>query len=184
MAESIGRVQQGYRRILLNSLSPTRPYYEKGADLSREDFVAGKLEALSRWQYEKDGRQPHFDVKFYKLPLSYALDFYTYQRVVEVKCRENPHDQYRTFFIALRKWRDGLVLAKALGTQGRFVIAVGYTDGIYTLTVDPIAPPLVYVQWGGRSDRNDQGDAEPMVHIENRLFVKQSSDSPWEQGYE
>ena len=148
-----------------------RPRYENRESLSNEDFVATVLQAKKG----NEGRVWH------KLAVSYNVDYWTDDRVIEVKCRKVVYGHYPDFYMALRKWRDGLSLAAAMGANGRFIIVAGYTDGIYLTVVDPRRPPCFTVDWNGRQDRGDGADMEPVVHLAHKEFIRQSKETPWKE---
>jgi hypothetical protein len=142
-----------------------RPRYETEDDLRREQFVADRLmEAAS--------------ITLFKLPDSYGPDFFHKHRIIEVKCRKHSSDTYPTLLLALRKWRDGLFLAHLI--SGQFVVAVGFTDGIFTASVDPKNLPTYEIVVGGRTRQTrDDGDIEPVVHIPISDMTKITDASPW-----
>lgn len=149
-----------------------RPRYETAEDLKRETFVKEHLEAVSGAVLDK-------------MPDSYGPDFFTAGskdlrgvRIIEVKCRNNEYGKYTTLILSLRKWRDGLLLALTAG--GQFTIAVGFTDGIYTLSVDPKNLPAFKVVNGGRTNQTrDAADIEPVVHLDLMGFKLVTDLSPW-----
>lgn len=137
-----------------------RPMYESQQDLSKENVVAAQLGAL--WGCE-----------LYKMPIRYHIDWAVTKNgeikaFAELKIRNNPINQYETFIISLAKWITGNELSKAAGVP--FVIVVKWTDGIYWHKAGT-AP--VNTKMGGRFDRGDSQDFEPMIHIHIADFKRE-----------
>ena len=95
-----------------------------------------------------------------KLPKSYGFDFMVQHgpklpEVWEVKRRKK---KYSTWFVSLLK----LLKAQhyeALGIKAYALVEI--ERKVYSLRFTK-AP--YYIEWGGRTDRNDSADQEPMVH--------------------
>tara|TARA_R110000803_G_scaffold210718_2_gene283407 strand:- start:28969 stop:29412 length:444 start_codon:yes stop_codon:yes gene_type:complete len=82
--------------------------------------------------------------------------------VGEFKRRNNPHRQYKTVFLSVRKY-EALERARvAAGVDARYV--VGYDDGIWwvdSFNVDASNPQIL-----GRTDRaNAPNDQEPVIEV-------------------
>lgn len=87
--------------------------------------------------------------------------------LVEVKCRLCKAEQYPTYMISLRKMHD---LRKAGEQRGiPVVLLVAWADCIGFVGVET-AIGAGLVAHGGRKDRSDPADLEPMLHIPIRLF--------------
>jgi hypothetical protein len=80
---------------------------------------------------------------------------------MEFKRRHNDRFKYDTFFISLGKVEAGIELAEL--TSSEFVIMVQFDDELAYHKVELDLPYTV--KWGGRFDRDDEQDSEPMVHI-------------------
>ena len=95
-----------------------------------------------------------------KLPKSYGFDFMVQHgpklpEVWEVKRRKK---RYSTWFVSLLK----LLKAQHYEALGIKAYALVEIEGkVYTLR---FTETPYYIEWGGRSDRNDSADQEPMVH--------------------
>ena len=95
-----------------------------------------------------------------KLPKSYGFDFMVQHgpklpEVWEVKRRKK---KYSTWFVSLLK----LLKAQHYEALGIKAYALVEIEGkVYTLR---FTETPYYIEWGGRSDRNDSADQEPMVH--------------------
>tara|TARA_R110000824_G_C14735265_1_gene626797 strand:- start:74 stop:502 length:429 start_codon:yes stop_codon:yes gene_type:complete len=121
-----------------------------------------------RTQYEsKEDRtvermliQDHVSRKACKLPQSYGFDFIVHYgtkspEVWEVKRRKKRYD---TWFVSLLK----LLKAQHYEALGIKAYALVEIEGrVYTLR---LTETPYFIGWGGRSDRNDSADQEPMVH--------------------
>lgn len=126
-----------------------RPQYETPADLSRQERVAVRLEIA--WKCE-----------LHPLPISYGWDYGMFRGdvmlgVVEIKCRDQKYD---TLFISLAKLMRGRDYQQA--GFATFLV-VSWPDGVYW--VKNPEPDELRTQWGGRNDRGDPQDMEPVCHI-------------------
>ena len=135
-----------------------RPKYETRNDLLNEgsiiDFVSNK-----------------WNVNFSKLPLSYRLDYALYQKnnlvgFCEVKRRKYRKSDFETYMISL----DKVIKAKELAdiTNTKSVLIVSWIDvmGWIDLNSDFVC------REGGRSDRSDWQDIEPICHYQIRDFKR------------
>jgi len=115
--------------------------------------------------------------KALKLPKSYGFDFMVQHgpklpEVWEVKRRTK---RYSTWFVSLLK----LLKAQhyeALGIKANALVEI--EGKVYTLR---FTETPYYIEWGGRSDRNDSADQEPMVHYklnDMEEIVYESNDHP------
>jgi hypothetical protein len=121
-----------------------------------------------RTQYEsKEDRtvekiliKDHISREALKLPKSYGFDFMVQHgskvpQVWEVKRRKK---RYSTWFVSLLK----LLKAQHYESLGIKAYALVEIEGkVYSLR---FTETPYYIKWGGRSDRNDSADQEPMVH--------------------
>jgi hypothetical protein len=130
-----------------------RPIYETESDLEKEREI-GK--SLSRaWK-----------ASLHKLPRAYNVDWMLVNEdgqakaFVELKSRSNRSTQYPTLMLSLHKWMHGKAMAKEIG--GVFLIVVKWTDGLYYHRQGDCE---VTYGVGGRTDRGDAQDVEPVVHI-------------------
>lgn len=142
----------------------TRPLYETTADRTRESEVADVL--CERWRCWRR-----------KLPIAYGLDYALgrERRVcafMEIKVRNyslQRIDELGGLMLSLAKWERARSLNKATGFP--FSLAVGVSDGIFTATFrTPSCFDGFPVAWGGRTDRYDWQDKEPIVLIETQRF--------------
>lgn len=137
-----------------------RTQYETDADLEAE-------KAMMKIAYPD--RTP------IKLPRSYHADFWLPHTklppvVVECKRRSANFEEYETYAISLGKFMNCRRLARVMG--GFFDIVVQWGDGVIAQAhiLDMQEKTQYAIKPGGRTDRNDPADFEPMVHIPNCSF--------------
>lgn len=129
-----------------------RPTYETDADRGREADFSNILCQV-------------FRCTLYKLPIRYGLDFSVVKDgrtigFLETKIRTNPSGQYPTYMISAGKFMSADALTRSTGLPCR--LAVMWTDNWgYT---DLALTPEIVVSMGGRRDRGDEQDIEP-VHL-------------------
>ena len=133
--------------------------YESRADLEKERHVADVI--APRWKCSAK-----------KLPTAYFIDWVLMRGAktaafVEVKCRNNPKDQFPTFMLSLAKWMHGRQLSVIADVP--FFVVVQWTDGIYWVNA---ADVQVEVGFGGRADSGDEQDMEPVVFIPVNCFKR------------
>lgn len=132
----------------------TRPYYENDETKAKEAQFANVLCAV-------------WDAELYKMSYKNRIDYlmkcqgkaYAF---IEVKCRTNPMKQYPTYMLSLDKWQAGLDLQRNTGKP--FILAVQWTDKMAYLPCKEVIDK-VDIGIGGRKDRNDEQDIEPVVLI-------------------
>ena len=127
---------------------------------SNQDDAIKKLEAVS-------GR------KSFKLPKGYRIDFAMCDGEeitswVEVECRKNPFKQYPTLAIGITKLMAGLAFEHKTGLP--FFLVVHWPDFLGYIRIKSLSEFKILK--GGRTDRNDSADVEPMVYIPIQMFNK------------
>ncbi len=132
-----------------------RPRYERPRDLVNERKVAERMAQRG--------------IELRKLPISYRLDFAMFRDgklrgFAEVKTRNNRHDTYPTLMISLGKVMAARQLAEV--SETRSVLLVQHLDGLYWCN---FASPFE-VAMGGRWDRGDDDDVEPVAHFPIEAF--------------
>lgn len=136
-----------------------RPLYESTHDIVKEVEIAGVLETV--WECD-----------VHKLPRSYQWDYGAFrdgnmQAVFEIKCRKK---KYNTLILSLHKIMKGHDYDR-VGI--RAFVVIEWLDGLYYLRLPvPLGRDHCRVEWGGRKDRNDAEDMEPVVHIPVEMFTK------------
>jgi hypothetical protein len=123
-----------------------RPLYETPESLEGERRVADLLEM-------------YWSRKLVKLPIAYRVDFAVVKEDItawaEIKCRTA---EYPEMYLSLHKWMAGKELSRETGLP--FVLVYGIKDKVYWKTVEKDEPKIVI---GGRQDRDDWQDMEPMA---------------------
>lgn len=136
----------------------TRPLYETQNDRAREMDAIRKIAG------------PNDIVR--KLPIRYGVDFLVFRNDVahawiEVKCRNNPKDQYPDLMISVAKILEGIKTSQMTGLP--FVLVIEWTDVVGTLRIHNTDG--FKMGWGGRDDRGDAQDQEPVFHIPTAHFA-------------
>lgn len=126
-------------------------FYETAEDLKRESDVIAFYAKKKRCEY-------------HKLPIAYKADYALMRdgelkAFAEIKCRKVTHDKYDTIILSLLKWHDINALAQRVNVPAMLVVR--YTDGVYTI---PLREVPDSIEIGGRVDRGDDRDVEPVVH--------------------
>ena len=135
-----------------------RPRYETATDR----LVEAEVAAMLRDQHQ---------LVCHKLPISYRVDWIVYapgplvnpnrlHGFIELKGRKIPRNQYPTLILSLAKYAAGCDLARITNTA--FWVAARWTDGVGFCRVDDL---VADIQMGGRTDRGDSADIEPVIHI-------------------
>jgi len=142
-----------------------RPTYENKQSLDAERKT---VETLSKmWK-----------VRFIKMPISYHLDYSMVQKdsvvgFAEVKVRTNPITQYDTYMIALSKVLKARQLSEA--TKKPSILIVNWR----IINKDPTKNDCIgwinfkrefELGFGGRKDRNDWQDQEPVALYPISMF--------------
>jgi len=133
-----------------------RPMYENDNDLRSEKNLIS---------YVSDC----WNVASYKLPMSYKIDYVMYRNespvgFAEVKVRTHTFGTFPTYIISLGKVMEARRLARETNTKS--ILIVSWTDR--TGYLDFFSHHQI--RHGGRSDRNDWQDQEPMCHFDLKHF--------------
>jgi len=136
-----------------------RQLYESAYDRMNESDVSDILSRV-------------WNCKFVKLPMSYHVDWALMRgneivAFAELKTRKVPSTQYPTLILSLNKWIKGLDLAAS--TKTSFIIIAKWTDGVFYFVAKPDGVTFGH---GGRIDRNDSQDMEPVAFIDTKNFIK------------
>lgn len=136
----------------------SRPLYETENDRAKEADVVRKL------------MSPNDTI--HKLPIRYGVDFIMFRndvpnKWIEVKCRNNPKDKYPDLMISVAKITSGIELSKTTGIP--FILVVDWEDCICSLRI--YNTDGMSISWGGRQDRDDTQDMEPVYHIPSAHFA-------------
>lgn len=139
-----------------------RPMYESVGDRTNEARVAAFL-------------ADRFCAQYHKLPLAYRADYLFFRgdvvvAVVEIKCRTHAYGTFPTYILSLDKFMRVRELAKY--THAKASLFVQYTDKLVGVELDSSLSSDWDIRWGGRTDRSDTQDQEPVVHIPLTQFVE------------
>jgi hypothetical protein len=101
-----------------------------------------------------------------KLPMKYELDYLLLREGkgvawLEIKSRTNPRTEYPTYMIALTKIMAARRLSEA--SQRPSFLLVQWTDACGYIRIDSLLDFTTAV--GGRTDRGDEQDIEPVAKI-------------------
>ena len=142
-----------------------RPIYENANDLRSEKNLISHVSDC-------------WNVVSYKLPMSYKIDYAMYRidtgtsnsssenlvGFAEVKCRTHKFGTFPTYIISLAKVMEARRLARE--TDTRSILIVSWTDKIGFLDFFSHHQ----IRHGGRADRNDWQDQEPVCHFDLKHF--------------
>ncbi len=135
-----------------------RPLYETKINLNSEIKV---MDYVSQC----------WNVVYFKLPMSYKIDYAIYRDTnlvgfAEVKCRTHTFGAFPTYIISLAKVLEARRLGRETNTTSILIVswlgALAYLDFFSPFTT----------KQGGRSDRGDWQDQEPMEHFELKYFKR------------
>jgi hypothetical protein len=135
-----------------------RPLYETKINLNSEIKV---MDYVSQC----------WNVVYFKLPMSYKIDYAIYRDTnlvgfAEVKCRTHTFGAFPTYIISLAKVLEARRLGRETNTTSILIVswlgALAYLDFFSPFTT----------KQGGRSDRGDWQDQEPMAHFELKYFKR------------
>lgn len=134
-----------------------RPRYETKQDVVNETVVMDRVVA--------EFPQPHIYVK---LPLSYQIDYAVYRQsdnkmrmVCEIKVRDITIDTYHSLILSAHKVH---CLVDWFLRKVPAVLFFQLNDGLYHYKVTTSIYAMS-IKRGGRFDRNDWQDVEPVYHI-------------------
>jgi hypothetical protein len=146
----------GLKEIGIDTM--VRPIYETKEDLRNENSVINYFCSYFNSNFS-----------FHKIPKQYHLDYCITNKnkvkyFCEVKVRKNSSYQYSDYLLSLAKVSAAKNLQDASGLKS--ILLVKWTDKIGYTKFNFDWP--VYI--GGRKDRDDWQDVEPVVHIPNNSF--------------
>ena len=107
-----------------------------------------------------------FNCSLHKLPIRYGLDFSAVKNDIilgflETKIRTNPVHRYPTYMISLGKFMSANALTQATGKNCRLAVRWSDAWGYVYLKMTPD----ISISMGGRRDRGDEQDIEPVCLI-------------------
>ena len=110
------------------------------------------------------------------MPYRYRIDFVLYfdgkvWAVVEYKNRSKISvHTYKSIILSCDKVFAGLEWVRARGCKFKFVVE--FSDGFYATDIDHEDARDFLIVQGGRTDRNDEQDIEPVYHIPIHRFKR------------
>jgi Holliday junction resolvase-like predicted endonuclease len=137
-----------------------RPIYERTKNRIAQRKVARKIER--KWAVDS-----------YELPLLAGIDFVLCHcdevvALLEVKCRDNPRAQYKSFMIGRAKI-DRLVQCAEICRVAP-ILAVQWTDQLGWINPAELQP--THYGPGGRTDRGDDADMEECAFFSPAAFTQ------------
>lgn len=126
-----------------------RPIYENGDTLAVEEATVRKVAGVWRCEYRKLPRQYRIDWALLRSGKIAAW--------CECKRRHNQRNKYPSLMLSLSKVAHGLDLERQTGLP--FLLVIEWDDCLAYLKAQGIGP----LRFGGRSDRGDWQDQEPVV---------------------
>lgn len=140
-----------------------RPIYESQVDLTHENKMKTFLEA--KW-----------NCTLHKVPLKYQVDWLAMRgkdpmAFVEFKHRNKLSiNAYPRYMISLDKWMKAKQLCKEVEIP--FIMVITFTEGTYYGVFAHNGLHDVTYGFGGRYDRGDAQDVEPMIYLPLKKFMK------------
>jgi hypothetical protein len=140
-----------------------RKFYETATDRDREANIIGRFMVLSGLSKQ--------DILIRATPPGTAWDYSLFSGneivgLVEIKTRFVSSTTYPTLILSARKVDALLSFTSPNGTNSLPVILlVQYTDGLFWTPLNRILLDSCPIQTGGRTDRGDSKDIEPVYHI-------------------
>ena len=133
-----------------------RPKYETNIDLDNEGSIINLVS--KKW-----------NIRFNKLPITYKLDYAMYRNntlmgFCEVKRRKYRKSEFDTYMISLDKVLQADHLSKL--TKTKSILVVSWLDAMGWINLNS----GFVCREGGRKDRNDWQDVEPLCHFKINKF--------------
>lgn len=139
----------------------TRPTYETAQDRRNQSDVAARLERLSSLRLSSLPHKSQVDYMGVD-PQGNARAFF------EIKRRKVALSRYPTLMLSLHKVAAIVELERVTGLPANLVVQ--WDDALGILRPSKVSKPLS-VSSGGRWDRGDAQDVEPVVHFDTGLFT-------------
>ena len=148
-----------------------RPQYENSASLAHEWGVGKMIEEAWGGRVRKLPKAYGLDFALLDDEDADPVEFSLFSRggdhgllcMVEIKGARYSVTRHADALVALQKWRTAYEWRRATGLPIYFVW--GYSDDVRWYEID--GPPVIpaCIRWGGRVDRDDVADKEPLVRI-------------------
>ena len=144
----------------------SRSLYETQKDKLAEARVAKRVAA--KWDCRPIKLRPLYVIDYAMLRDGKCHAF------VEIKCRSysmKQMDDMGGFMLSLDKWRAGIDLSRCSGAA--FILVVSTPDAVWWRRIEAGKPDdHDGVAFGGRTDRDDPHDVEPVVLLRYTRFRK------------
>lgn len=142
-----------------------RPQYETQTDLDHENAARPLIEKS-------------FNCEIKKVPKSYMFDWMLYRDKKAFACAEYKRrwvgfNDYPFIILSAAKFWKGISFGQML--ERGFYFFVEFDDGLYgaPFRLKPESISTYFnIGWGGRTDRDDAEDSEPVVHVPISKFYK------------
>jgi len=146
--------------------------YESKRDKQKERNVAKRVADL----WDVVARE---NPEFYPVDFCFTDDKNEVSGFGEIKVRTHEYGRYPTYIVSAHKVADAKSLANATGLS--VILIVQWTCG--TIAFLDFDHPPVRTTWGGRQDRSDGQDMEPVNHYDIEQFTiatkePQENDAP------
>ncbi len=138
----------------------SRPVYETSNIRQKEKVLADRLGVM----WDIVAKQ---NPKFYAIDLSFVNDNGEVEGFGEIKTRTHKFGTFPTYMISSHKVADAKALASATGLDV-FLIVEWSCGTVGYLSLAESMPD--HVEWGGRTDRGDLQDSEPVNHYSINRF--------------
>lgn len=135
-----------------------QPIYETEVDKKNEIGIIPLLEAKFNCEVRRNQKLSCCDYSFLRDSMLVALG--------EYKKRKNIKYQYPTYMLAATKFTNACTMARTLGVA--CILIVEWTDQIGYVRLDKIEFDTGI---GGRLDRDDPQDIEPVIYIDVNAFA-------------
>jgi len=134
-----------------------RPTYETDEDIEYESHVAGLFASKHNMQWVRNPPKYPIDISFRRGP-----DIVLF---AEIKCRKVRKDVYETYMISVSKVMAAKALTDATGVPCILIVKWKDQAGWINFKEKPNG-----VGFGGRVDRSDNQDMEPVVYYDIERF--------------
>jgi hypothetical protein len=141
--------------------SPYRPLYETEHDLKLEQAIANRIEQGFAWKLRKLSRKYYLD--FMAFSKTARWNEWKAVATIEVKRRNHPIHRYATVILSLAKYLKGVEYHDKLGLDFYFIVQ--FDNGCFKYKYHNGDGSRLQITMGGRTDRNDPADIEPVIHI-------------------
>lgn len=138
-----------------------RPLYETSSSLKIEKMMADSYANL-------------FNVQLLKIPIQYGVDAIALidkkpRYFIEFKKRNINSEYYDTYIISLSKYLKSKSIFQH--TNKETVLVVKWTDVMKCIILNRINKENLNISMGGRTDRDDWQDYEPLIKIDIKDFI-------------